>query len=133
PNDLSSRHESQRTAWISNLRQWAVPPQHDALEFMLMSPDTPTPSILPYTTLFRSLGVLPSCPSSGTYSPGATVAAPPTCSESTAAAPHHLPSSVSSVYKPEATASGFFVFPGSVRSASGVTRLVRFRTTDNHR
>ena len=65
--------------------------QQYALENKLSSSSTYTMANLNNYVKLTSAGALPGCPANGTYSPGATVANPPTCSESTAASPHKLP------------------------------------------
>ena len=91
PNFVRARTTSQQNACINNLRQLDGAAQQYALENKLKSTDTYTLANLNNYVKLDSTGNLPACPSSGTYSPGASVAAPPTCSESTATAPHKLP------------------------------------------
>jgi prepilin-type N-terminal cleavage/methylation domain-containing protein len=91
PNFVRARTTSQQNACINNLRQFDGAAQQYALENKLKSTDTYTMANLQAYVKLTSAGVLPACPANGTYSPGATVANPPTCSESTAASPHKLP------------------------------------------
>ena len=80
PNFVRARTTSQKNACINNLRQLDGAVQQYALENNLASTAVYTLANLnPYVKL-TSLGALPACPSQGTYSPGATVANPPTCS-----------------------------------------------------
>jgi len=91
PNFVKARTTSQQNACINNLRQYDGAVQQWALENKKTSTDTYTmTSLQPYIKL-TSGGNLPACPAGGTYSPGANVAATPTCNLSTAAAPHKLP------------------------------------------
>ena len=91
PNFVRARTTSQQNACINNLRQLDGAAQQYALENKLKSSSTYTiANVQPYIKL-DSTGNVPACPAGGTYSPGATVANPPTCSESTAAQPHALP------------------------------------------
>ena len=91
PNFVRARTTSQQNACINNLRQFDGAAQQYALENKLTSSSTYTMvNLQPYIKL-TSLAALPTCPAGGTYSPGASVANPPTCSESTAAQPHKLP------------------------------------------
>jgi|SRR6476659_7658502 len=79
PNFVKARESSQTNACISNLRQIDGAAQTWALEHNKTSSDTYTLSILkPYLKL-DSNGNLPACPANGTYSPGAMVSNPPSC------------------------------------------------------
>ena len=80
PNFVRARMSSQMNACINNLRQIDGAAQTWALENNKAPGDTYTlDSLLSY--MGRGLGgVLPTCPANGTYSPGATVGNPPTCS-----------------------------------------------------
>src|SRR5215831_13182995 len=91
PNFVKARITSQANACINNLRQYDGAVQQYALENKLASTATYTMSVLqPYIKL-DSTGNLPACPASGTYSPGASVTNPPTCTLSTASPKHALP------------------------------------------
>ena len=80
PNFVRARTTSQTNACINNLRQMDGAVQQYALENKLASTATYTLSaIKPYIKL-TSAGALPACPAGGTYSPGASVTNPPTCS-----------------------------------------------------
>src|SRR5664279_1125856 len=80
PNFVRARMTSQKNACISNLRQIDGAAQTWALENNKAPVDTYTlDTLTPY--LGRgSAGELPICPANGTYSPGATVGNPPSCS-----------------------------------------------------
>jgi prepilin-type N-terminal cleavage/methylation domain-containing protein len=80
PNFVRARTKSQIDACINNLRQIDGAAQTWALENNKAPADSYTlASITPY--LGRGLaGTIPTCPANGTYSPGATVGNPPTCS-----------------------------------------------------
>ncbi len=89
PNFVRARTTSQTNACINNLRQMDGAVQQYALENKLASTASYTLSVIqPYIKL-TSAGALPACPAGGTYSPGATVTNPPTCSLS--AQGHALP------------------------------------------
>jgi prepilin-type N-terminal cleavage/methylation domain-containing protein len=92
PNFVKARTTSQQNACINNLRQLDGAVQQYALENKLSSTSTYTVSVLkPYIKLDSNSNI-PACPAQGTYSPGASVAAQPTCSLSTlTSAPHKLP------------------------------------------
>src|SRR5438270_11824591 len=91
PNFVKARTTSQANACINNLRQYDGAVQQYALENKLTSSATYTLSLLkPYIKL-DSGTQLPSCPANGTYSPGASVTNPPTCSLSSSSPPHTLP------------------------------------------
>src|SRR5216117_1553079 len=80
PNFVRARTESQKNACINNLRQMDGAVQQYALENKLSSASTyALANLQPYIKL-TTAGALPSCPASGTYSPGATVTNAPTCS-----------------------------------------------------
>jgi prepilin-type N-terminal cleavage/methylation domain-containing protein len=83
PNFVRARTTSQTKACISNLRQIDGAAQTWALENNKAPGDTYTLASLT-SYLGRGLtGALPTCPANGTYSPGATVGNPPTCSLAT--------------------------------------------------
>ena len=80
PNFVKARTTSQQNACINNLRQLDGAVQQYALENKLASSATYTLAVLqPYLKL-DSNGNIPACPANGTYTAGANVAAPPTCS-----------------------------------------------------
>ena len=80
PNFVRARTQSQTNACINNLRQMDGAVQQYALEQKLQSSSSYTLSVLkPYIKL-TSTGILPPCPAGGTYTAGATVTNPPTCS-----------------------------------------------------
>ena len=80
PNLVHARTTTQTKVCINNLRQIDGAAQTWALENNKAPGDTYTLAILiPY--LGRGLaGTTPTCPANGTYSPGATVGNPPSCS-----------------------------------------------------
>ena len=79
PNFVKARTSSQINACINNLRQYDGAVQQYALENKLASTATyALANLQPYIKL-TTAGALPACPAGGTYSPGATVANPPTC------------------------------------------------------
>ena len=80
PNFVRARTTSQKNACINNLRQLDGAAQTWALENNKAPDNTYTlDEIKPY--LGRgSAGGIPTCPANGSYSPGATVGTPPTCS-----------------------------------------------------
>jgi prepilin-type N-terminal cleavage/methylation domain-containing protein len=89
PNFVKARTTSQMNACINNLRQMDGAVQEYALENKLASTSPYTlDNLLPYIRL-TSAGALPACPAGGTYSPGACLTNPPTCS--LAAQGHALP------------------------------------------
>jgi type II secretory pathway pseudopilin PulG len=91
PNFVKARTTSQANACINNLRQYDGAVQTYALEQKLASTATYTMALInPYVKL-DSNGNLPSCPANGTYTEGATVTNPPTCSLSTQSPAHALP------------------------------------------
>jgi prepilin-type N-terminal cleavage/methylation domain-containing protein len=91
PNFVRARTTSQANACINNLRQMDGAVQQYALENKLSSAATYTLSVLkPYIKLDSSNNI-PGCPANGTYSPGASVTNPPTCSLSSATPAHKLP------------------------------------------
>ncbi len=80
PNFVKARTTSQQNACINNLRQMDGAVQQYALENKLASTATYSLNdLLPYIKL-TSTGTLPGCPAGGTYTAGANVTAPPTCS-----------------------------------------------------
>ena len=91
PNFVKARTTSQANACINNLRQYDGAVQQYALENKLASSATYTLANLTNYIKLTSTGGLPACPAAGTYSPGSTVANPPTCSLSSATPSHVLP------------------------------------------
>jgi prepilin-type N-terminal cleavage/methylation domain-containing protein len=92
PNFVKARTTSQANACINNLRQYDGAVQQYALENKRDSASTYTMCLLyPYIKLTSAGAVLPTCPANGTYSPGASVTNPPTCSLSSSSPPHTLP------------------------------------------
>jgi prepilin-type N-terminal cleavage/methylation domain-containing protein len=91
PNFVKARTTSQQNACINNLRQYDGAVQQWALENKKQSSDPyGLTSIQPYIKL-DSGGNLPVCPAGGSYASGGNVTNSPTCTLSTAAAPHKLP------------------------------------------
>ena len=91
PNFVKARSKGQQNVCINNLRQLDSAAQTWALENRKAATDTYSLDVLkPYIRL-ESSGNAPGCPGGGTYTPGATVANPPTCSLSTESAAHVLP------------------------------------------
>ena len=91
PNFVKARTTSQANACINNLRQFDGAVQQYALENKQASTATYTMSLLkPYIKLTSS-STLPACPAGGTYSQGASVTNPPTCSLSGSSPAHLLP------------------------------------------
>jgi len=91
PNFVKARQTSQANACINNLRQMDGAVQQYALEQKLASSSTYTLSVIkPYIKL-DSNNNIPGCPASGTYSQGASVTNPPTCSLSGNTPAHALP------------------------------------------
>jgi prepilin-type N-terminal cleavage/methylation domain-containing protein len=87
PNFVRARQTSQQNACINNLRQMDGAVQEYALENKLASSATYALAALqPYIKL-TSAGALPACPAGGTYTAGADVTKPPTCSISGHALP----------------------------------------------
>jgi prepilin-type N-terminal cleavage/methylation domain-containing protein len=87
PNFVKARVTAQQTGCINNLRQMDGAVQTLALEKHKQDSDTYSlDELKPYIKL-DSNGDLPHCPANGTYSPGACVTNPPTCSIAT----HKLP------------------------------------------
>jgi prepilin-type N-terminal cleavage/methylation domain-containing protein len=83
PNFVHARSSAQQNACINNLRQIDGASQTWALEHNKTSTDTYTlNSIKPYIKLDSNSNI-PGCPASGIYTPGTTVANPPTCTLST--------------------------------------------------
>ncbi len=79
PNFVRARTTSQMNACVNNLRQMDGAVQQYALESKLASTSTYTLSnIKPYIKL-DSASNIPPCPAGGTYSQGASVTNPPTC------------------------------------------------------
>ncbi|MFT4688138.1 MAG: competence type IV pilus major pilin ComGC [Verrucomicrobiia bacterium] len=82
PNFVKARATAQKNSCIANLKQVDGAVQQWALEGKKTAASTYTfasAGLLDYLKGSR----LPECPGSGTYSPGATVSASPTCSLST--------------------------------------------------
>lgn len=78
PNFVRARTTAQKNACINNLRQMDGAKEQHALENKLKATDTYTlDDLKPYL----KGSVLPACPSSGTYTAGASVAAAPTCDQ----------------------------------------------------
>ena len=91
PNFVKARTTSQQNACINNLRQFDGAAQQWALETKQSANATVTSAnIRPYVKL-TSVGNLPACPASGTYSYNTVATNAVACSLSTAAAPHKLP------------------------------------------
>ena len=92
PNFVRARTTSQINACINNLRQLDGAVQQYALEEKKASTASYTlDNLKPYIKL-DSNKEIPKCPGGGDYTPGATVADPPTCSLSTlVGSPHKLP------------------------------------------
>ncbi len=91
PRYVKARDNAQLQTCINNLRQYDGAAQQYALEQKLASTATYTLDALkPYVKL-DSNNNLPTCPATGSYSPGATVTNPPTCSLSTSSPAHRLP------------------------------------------
>ena len=91
PNFVKARTTSQANACINNLRQYDGAVQQYALENKQASTATYTMALLkPYIKLDSGAN-LPSSPANGTYSEGASVTNPPTCTLSTATPAHKLP------------------------------------------
>jgi len=80
PNFVRARTKSQQNACINNLRQIDGAAQTWALENNKAPADPYTLAEITAYLGRGSGGVLPTCPAGGTYSPGATVGMPPTCS-----------------------------------------------------
>ena len=80
PNFVRARTKSQQNTCINNLRQLDGAAQTWALENNKAPADTYTLAEVTAYLGRGSAGILPTCPASGTYSPGTTVATPPTCS-----------------------------------------------------
>jgi len=91
PNFVKARTTSQANACINNLRQYDGAVQQYALENKLPSSAVYTLGNLTNYIKLDSTGNLPACPAGGTYSAGAAVVNPPTCSLSSATPPHALP------------------------------------------
>ena len=91
PNFVRARTTSQANACINNLRQMDGAVQQYALENKLASSSAYSLSVLkPYIKLDSNSNI-PPCPASGTYSAGASVTNPPTCSLSASTPAHKLP------------------------------------------
>ena len=91
PNFKPRHRGSPANACINNLRQMDGAVQQYALEQKLASSSTYTLSVIkPYIKL-DSNNNIPGCPASGTYSQGASVTNPPTCSLSANTPAHALP------------------------------------------
>ena len=80
PNFVKARETARKNTCINNLRLIDGAKQTWALENKKTSSDTYTlDDVRPYIKP-NSSGNIPPCPAGGTYSPGATVGNPPTCS-----------------------------------------------------
>lgn len=81
PNFLKARTTAQKNSCIANLRIVDSTVQQWALENKKASTDT---YVLSDTTLLGYFkgSALPFCPGGGTYTPGDSIALPPTCSQS---------------------------------------------------
>jgi prepilin-type N-terminal cleavage/methylation domain-containing protein len=79
PNFVRARMTSQKNGCISNLRQIDGAAQTWALENNKAPADTYTLDDLTSYMGRGQAGSLPTCPANGTYSPGATVGTPPSC------------------------------------------------------
>jgi prepilin-type N-terminal cleavage/methylation domain-containing protein len=80
PNFVRARASSQKSACISNLRQIDSAAQTWALENRKTTGDSYLINNIKSYLKLDSAGNVPACPASGTYSPGATLSDPPTCS-----------------------------------------------------
>ena len=79
PSYVRARDSSQQNACVNNLRQIDGAAQTWALENKKTTSDPYLLSdVAPYIKP-DSKGNIPPCPAGGTYSPGATVGTPPTC------------------------------------------------------
>jgi prepilin-type N-terminal cleavage/methylation domain-containing protein len=80
PSYVRARDSSQMNACINNLREFDGAVQQYALENKL-APTAPytLANLQPFVKL-TSAGALPACPAGGAYSPGESIANPPTCS-----------------------------------------------------
>ncbi|MBL6763560.1 MAG: prepilin-type N-terminal cleavage/methylation domain-containing protein [Verrucomicrobiae bacterium] len=81
PNFVKARATAQKNSCIANLKQIDGAVQQWALENKKVASDT---YLLTDATLLAYMkgSRLPECPSSGTYGPGASVSASPTCTKS---------------------------------------------------
>ena len=87
PNFVRARNTAQQNACINNLRQLDGAKQQWALENKKTDTDTMASTDV---AVYIKNNIYPSCPASGTYTLGA-VNADPTCSKSTLAQKHILP------------------------------------------
>lgn len=81
PNFLKARLTAQKNTCVANLRLIDSTVQQWALENKKATTSTYTLTDATLLSYFKG-SILPYCPSSGTYSEGATVADTPTCSQS---------------------------------------------------
>jgi prepilin-type N-terminal cleavage/methylation domain-containing protein len=79
PSYVRARDTSQQNACINNLRQIDGAAQTWALENNRPSTATYTLGNITNYIKLDSQGNIPACPAGGSYSPGATIASPPTC------------------------------------------------------
>ena len=79
PSYVRARTSSQANACINNLRQIDGAAQTWALENNKTSTSTYTLANVTNYVKLTSSGTLPACPAGGNYSPGTTIAVPPTC------------------------------------------------------
>ena len=91
PNFVRARTTAQMNACINNLRQLDGAVQQWALENKRASTDTYTLDNLKLYIKLDSNKEIPGCPGGGTYTVGATVDNPPTCSLSPPPTNHKLP------------------------------------------
>jgi len=82
PNFVRARTTAQAKTCMNNLRQIDGAAQTWALENRKSPADTYTLDEVRAYLGRDTAGSIPTCPASGTYSPGATVGNPPTCSRS---------------------------------------------------
>jgi prepilin-type N-terminal cleavage/methylation domain-containing protein len=87
PNFVRARNTAQQNACINNLRQIDGAKQQWALELKKTDTDSPTSDDV---KVYIKNSKFPNCPASGTYTIG-LVNTDPTCSKSTLASPHTLP------------------------------------------
>ena len=78
PNFVKARAASQKNACIANMKQMDGAKATWALEQKKTTDTYAIDDLKPYIKL-DSHGEIPKCPGGGTYSPGATIGASPTC------------------------------------------------------